>query len=118
MGGTARALQSMWASEIFLQKPRGVLYQQHDSLDAILMFSLCSELRGTTVTNPSGKPLPDQISLEVDAVIAEFDGDPRAAIAALLHDLSVLASDAEASTSRGYVRGRVVHLSRKSTKSP
>ena len=42
---------------------------------------------------------------EVDAVLAEFGGDARAAIRALLHDLAVLASDYEASVSRGYVRG-------------
>ena len=50
---------------------------------------------------------------EVDAVIAEFGGDARAAIAALLHDLAVLASDAENTTSRGYVRGRVVRFKRR-----
>jgi hypothetical protein len=43
-------------------------------------------------------------------VLAEFGGDARAAIAALLHDLHTLALDAEASTSRGYVRGNVVKL--------
>jgi (p)ppGpp synthase/HD superfamily hydrolase len=47
---------------------------------------------------------------EVDAVLAEFAGDHRAAIAALLHDLQALARDAEASTSWGYVRGKVVRL--------
>lgn len=40
---------------------------------------------------------------EVEAVIAEFNGDMRAAIAALLHDLAVLAEGAE-SASRGYAR--------------
>lgn len=43
---------------------------------------------------------------EVDAVIAEFDGDLRAAIRALLHDIAVLAADFTASVSRGYVCGR------------
>ncbi len=43
--------------------------------------------------------------LEVDAVLAEFSGDSRVAIAALLHDLDLLARDAAATTSRGYVRG-------------
>lgn len=43
--------------------------------------------------------------LEVDAVLAEFGGDARAAIAALLHDLDLLARDAASTTSRGYVRG-------------
>ena len=52
----------------------------------------------------------DPVSAEVDAILAEFGGDVRAAIAALLHDLATLASDAENTTSRGYVRGRVVRL--------
>ncbi len=43
----------------------------------------------------------------VDEVLLEFDGDARAAIAALLHDLAVLASDTAGSVSLGYVRGRV-----------
>ena len=54
----------------------------------------------------------DPVSVGVDAVLAEFGGDARAAIAALLHDLAVLASDAENTTSRGFVRGRVVRLKR------
>jgi hypothetical protein len=53
---------------------------------------------------------PNVSQQEVDAVLAEFGGDARAAIAALLHDLHTLALDAEASTSRGYVRGNVVRL--------
>ena len=55
------------------------------------------------------KPL-DPRPLEVDAVLAEFDGDARAAIAALLHDLDVLARDASVTTSRGYVRGYFFRL--------
>ena len=43
---------------------------------------------------------------EVDAIIAEFEGDVRAAIRALLHDIAVLAANFAASVSRGYVRGR------------
>lgn len=43
----------------------------------------------------------------VEAVLAEFGGDARAAIRALLHDLEVLARDFEASVSRGYVRGEI-----------
>lgn len=45
---------------------------------------------------------------DVDAVIAEFGGDPRQAIRALLHDLAELAADSNAAISRGYVRGRLV----------
>lgn len=40
-------------------------------------------------------------------MIAEFDGDLRAVIGALLHDLAVLAADFSQSVSRGYVRGQM-----------
>ena len=43
---------------------------------------------------------------EIDVVVAEFDGDLRATIRALLHDLAVLALDGAVAVSRGYVRGR------------
>ncbi len=43
---------------------------------------------------------------DVDAVLAEFAGDPREAIKALLHDLDALARDADRLVSHGYVRGR------------
>ena len=43
---------------------------------------------------------------DVDAVIAEFAGDLREAIRALLHDLDALARDADRLVSHGYVRGR------------
>lgn len=44
---------------------------------------------------------------EIDAIIAEFEGNPRAAIRALLHDLTQLALDSGAAVSRGYVRGNL-----------
>ena len=50
----------------------------------------------------------DATDEEIDAVIAEFGGDPRAAIRALLHDMAELALDSEAAVSRGYVRGRLL----------
>jgi hypothetical protein len=44
---------------------------------------------------------------DIDAVLAEFDGDHRAAIGALLlKDLETLARDSERVTSNGYVWGR------------
>ena len=55
-------------------------------------------------------PPSPSIEQEVDDLLAEFNGDARAAIAALFHDLSALALDAETTTSRGFVRGRVVRL--------
>jgi hypothetical protein len=59
------------------------------------------------------KPIEGSVDLaandeEIDAIIAEFDGDPRAAIRALLHDLATLAADSEAAVSRGFVRGRLL----------
>lgn len=44
---------------------------------------------------------------QVDDVLAEFGGDPRRAIRALLEDIGTLALDRERVTSRGYLRGRV-----------
>ena len=52
---------------------------------------------------------PDPLEDEIDALIAEF-GSARAAIRALLHDLSILANDMNASTSRGYTRSRIVEI--------
>ena len=46
----------------------------------------------------------------IDAGLDEFEGDPREAIRALLHDLAVLARDYEASVSHGFVRGAVPKL--------
>ena len=51
----------------------------------------------------------DAIEEEIDALIAEF-GTARAAIRALLRDLTVLAEDMNASTSRGYTRSKVVEI--------
>jgi hypothetical protein len=68
------------------------------------------------MSDATQQPLPvtsaadASVSQEVDAVLVKFNGDARAAIAALLHDLRTLALDAEASTSRGYVRGNVVRI--------
>ena len=47
---------------------------------------------------------------DVDAALAEFDGDPRATIRVLLSDLATLADDREKSVSTGYVRGRRIRL--------
>lgn len=55
---------------------------------------------------PEPKP-PFPTEADVDDVIAEFDGDARAAVKALLADLDVLAGDYTADVSYGYVRGGV-----------
>ena len=60
------------------------------------------------VETETGEPetMPaDAIEADIDAALAEFGGDARATIRALLHDIGVLASDAQAVISRGYVRG-------------
>ena len=51
-----------------------------------------------------GADVPQIAETDIDAVIMEAGGDPREAIRNLLHDLAVLASDAQANVSRGYVR--------------
>jgi hypothetical protein len=55
------------------------------------------------------KPSPEDTDLsreaEVDEVLAEFEGDARAAIRALLDDQTTLLADADRSVSRGYLRG-------------
>lgn len=50
----------------------------------------------------------DATEEEIDVIIAEFGGDPRQAIRALLHDLTQIAMDSEAAVSRGYVRGNLL----------
>ena len=52
----------------------------------------------------SDSPQPFPSDADVDAVLQEFAGDHRAAIAALLHDVAALAADYGLSVSRGYVR--------------
>lgn len=47
---------------------------------------------------------------DVDAVLAEFAGDHRAAIRALLHDVASLAADYDLSVSRGYVRRDTIRV--------
>ncbi|MCA3628038.1 MAG: hypothetical protein IOC49_12505 [Methylobacterium sp.] len=50
---------------------------------------------------------------EVEAVLTEFGGDARAAIAALLWDLEALARDRENATSYGFTRGKIAIYNRK-----
>ena len=53
-------------------------------------------------------PVVEATDEEIDAIIAEFGGDARLAIRALLHDLTQIALDCEAAVSRGYVRGNLL----------
>ena len=53
-------------------------------------------------------PPPDANETQIDAALAEFGGDPRAAIGALLHDLTLIIEDAQVAVSHGYVRGRLL----------
>lgn len=61
------------------------------------------------MADPLADQKPDPIEDEIDALIAEF-GSARAAIRALLHDLTTLANDMNASTSRGYTRSKIVEI--------
>lgn len=58
----------------------------------------------TTHEEPEAAP-PAITDEEVDAVLYEAKGDPREAIRMLLHDLAVMASDADRLVSHGFVRG-------------
>ena len=44
---------------------------------------------------------------DIEEVLAEFGGNSKEAIRALLYDLAVLAEDRDTSVSFGYVRGRL-----------
>ena len=50
----------------------------------------------------------DVTDKEIDAIIGEFEGGPRAAIRAPLHYLTTLAVDSKAAMLRGLVRGRLL----------
>lgn len=65
--------------------------------------------------NPPNEDPSFPTDADVDAVMAEFDGDARATVRALLHDVAILAEDYEATVSRGFVRGAIprVVLNRK-----
>lgn len=59
-------------------------------------------------TPPSDRnSAPPVTEAEVDAVLAEFDGDGRTAIRALLEDIATLAHDHVTNVSLGFVRGEV-----------
>ena len=64
----------------------------------------------TAMGPPEGRA--EAIEREVDDLLAEANGDARAAIRALLHDFESLLKDALSATSRGYVRGRFVRVVR------
>lgn len=51
-------------------------------------------------------PAPKPMDQQIDTVLAEFDGDARAAIGALLHNRDELLRDADRAASLGFLRGR------------
>ncbi len=53
---------------------------------------------------PRQSPPPADDDTAIDAALAEFNGDARATIRALLHDIDALAADARSLVSRGFVR--------------
>lgn len=52
------------------------------------------------------EPVSNPVEGQVDAVIAEFGGDARAAVRALLHNREELLRDADRAASLGFLRGR------------
>lgn len=48
--------------------------------------------------------IENEIECEIDDLVAEH-GSERAALRAVLHDMTVLLADADRSSSRGYLRG-------------
>lgn len=52
------------------------------------------------------EPISKPVEGQVDAVIAEFGGDARAAVRALLHNREELLRDADRAASLGFLRGR------------
>lgn len=66
----------------------------------------------TTVEATIHDARSEAIEREIDELLAEANGDARAAMRALLHDFESLLKDALAATSRGYVRGRFVRMVR------
>ncbi len=69
-------------------------------LDRRLVHVMFRPHRMATMTEAA-----DPSEAEIDAVIAEFGGDLRVALRAVLHDLAVLALNRALTVSRGYVRG-------------
>jgi hypothetical protein len=62
-----------------------------------------------TAAEPQRPPEQDPFAVsaeEVDAVLEEAGGNSREAIRMLLRDLAVMAADADAATSRGFLYGR------------
>ena len=52
------------------------------------------------------EPVSNPVEGQVDTVIAEFGGDARAAVRALLHNREELLRDADRAASLGFLRGR------------
>jgi len=52
-----------------------------------------------------------EVECEIDDLVAEH-GSERAALRAVLHDMTALLADADRSVSRGYLRGRFSHGAR------
>ena len=71
-------------------------------------------MRPTESDSPQAFPS----DIDVDAVLREFAGDHRAAIAALLHDVAALAADFGLSVSRGYVRRGTAFFSKGAASDP
>lgn len=75
------------------------------------MFSFCSQ--GAVMADDTNQGSVYPKAADVDAVLAEFAGDARAAIAALLADVDALAREQGERVSFGYVRGEASKVRRR-----
>lgn len=71
-----------------------------------------TKAEATTTAMVAPDDRAEALEREIDELLAEANGDARAAMRALLHDFESLLKDALSATSRGYVRGRFVRFVR------
>jgi hypothetical protein len=76
-----------------------------DSAGSYVLITFASPGTQSMSLQPLEKTDPEVSEQEIDEVLAEFDGDARAALRALLHDQAELIRDAQQAVSRGFIRG-------------
>jgi hypothetical protein len=69
--------------------------------------TLGSDWAALAATPQDEEPLYEPSEDEVEAVLAEFDGDPKRAIRGLLQDIAILAEDRRRNLSYGYMYGHL-----------
>ena len=107
VAGTIAAISLAFGSSLHLLGRRLVRASKPalglDSPDQVFLLR-STRGRGMNENIPDDEPFPTEV--DIDDLLKEFGGDPRVAIRALLQDVDALASDYEASVSKGYVRKR------------